>query len=348
MRTGIRRISGRLPDLPARDRPLAAPRRGIRVLSHSRTFALSHCRKGFALLSVLWILVGISALALAANLAAREGVAAARNRADLARAAWHAQDCLERARAAIGDALLASRDEAPGAGVWGRMDREIAQSPLLAGAACTLEMRAAGSALDVNAAGDDAVRRLLLAIGRGEAEADSLVAALADWRDADDTPRPLGAERAWYAAAGMRPPRDGPIADPRELRFVRGFAAVPGIDTLLSAEPGRVAITHAGPAVLASLPGFGPEAAARALDMRMRGARVADLAVFVGSLSPGARDEAMRRFSDLVGMAVTEPEAWIVAARGSVGVPAAVSVVEVRLVRAGERAAIVRRRTWTE
>jgi len=306
------------------------------------------CRSGFALVSVLWVLVGVSALALAANLAAREGVAAARNRTDLARAAWRAEDCLSRARAAIGDALLAARNEPPGSTVWGRMDREVGQSTLLAGTGCDLEVRAAGAALDVNAAEVDAIHRLLLVLGRAPAEADSLVDALADWRDEDDAARPLGAERAWYASRGMRPPRNGPLADARELRLVRGFAAVGGIDTLLSAEPGRVPLTHAAPAVLASLPGFGPEAAARALDARMRGDQPADLGTFVGSLSPGAREEAMRRYADLVGVAVTEPEAWIVTARGAEGTPPIVAAVEVRLVRAGQRAAIVRRRTWTE
>jgi general secretion pathway protein K len=317
-------------------------------LSHPRTFAHSHCRRGFALLSVLWVLVGVSALALAANLSAREGVAAARNRADLARAAWRAEGCLERARAAIGDALLTARNEGPGATVWGRLDREIAQSPVLRGSGCDLEMRAAGAALDVNAAGDDTVRRLLLALGRAPAQADSLVDALADWRDEDDAPRPFGAELDAYRAAGMRGPRNGPLADARELRRVRGWDALPGIDTLVGVEPGRVPVTHAPAAVLAALPGLGPEAGARAAEMRMRGERITDLSVLVGALSPTARDAAMRRFADLAGSVVLEPEAWIVTARGATGAPPAVSVVEVRLVRAAERAAVVRRRTWTE
>ncbi|HEX6041737.1 hypothetical protein [Longimicrobium sp.] len=318
------------------------------LLSHFRTLALSHCRQGFALLSVLWVLVGISALALAANLAAREGVASARNRADLARAAWRAEGCLERARAAIHDALLAHRNDGPGASVWGRMDREIAQSPLLRGSGCDLEMRAAGAALDVNAADDETLRRLLLSIGRSPAQADSLVDALADWRDEDDAPRPFGAERDTYRAAKLRPPRNGPLADPRELRFVRGWDALAGIDTLLGTEPGRVPVTHAPPAVLAALPGLGPEAAARVAEMRMRDERITDLGALLGGLSPAARDAAMRRFADLGGAMVLEPEAWIVTARGAEGVPPAVSVVEVRLVRAAERAAVVRRRTWTE
>jgi type II secretory pathway component PulK len=318
------------------------------TLSHSRTFALSHSRQGFALISVLWVLVGIAALALAANLAAREAVASARNRADLGAAAWRAEACLERARAAIAGALIEGRGEAPGATVWGRMDRVVAESPMLAGMDCAVDVRAAGAALDVNAADDETLRRLFIALGRSPASADSLADALADWRDEDDSPRPLGAEAEWYRAMRLHPPRNAPFADAREVLRVRGFGALPGIDTLLSAEPGRVPLSHAGPAVLAALPGMGAEAAGRLMEMRMRGERVADVGAFVASLSPGAREAAGRRFAELAGAAVTEPEAWIVTARGGVGAPPAVSVVEVRLVRAGSRAAVVRRRTWTE
>ncbi|HEU4882497.1 MAG TPA: hypothetical protein VFT45_09640, partial [Longimicrobium sp.] len=311
-----------------------------------------HCSlagpEGFALISVLWILVGIAALALAANLAGREAVASARNRADLGAAGWRAEACLERARAAIHDALAASRFEPPGATVWGRMDRVVAESSVLAGMECTVEMRASGAALDVNAADHGTLRRLFMALGRTAAGADSLADALADWRDEDDVPRPFGAEAAWYRSMRRTPPRNGPLADARELPRIRGFDALPGIDTLLSAEPGRVPLSHAPPAVVAALPGLGPEAVSRLAELRLRGERPADLAAFTQSLSPSAREEAGRRFPELVGAAVTEPEAWIVRARGGVGAPPAVSVVEVRLVRAGTRAAIVRRRTWTE
>lgn len=305
-------------------------------------------RRGFALVSVLWVMVGVSALGLVANLAARDAVAAARNRADLDVAAWAAEECVERARAAISTALHGTGAEPPGATVWGRMDREVAASPLLAGAPCAVEMRAAGAALDVNAAAEETLHRLLVLIGTAPAAADSLVDALADWRDADDVPRPLGAERDDYAAAGLPLPRNGPIADLRELRRVRGWDRVPGIDTLLSAEPGPAPLSHAPVAVVAALPGLGPEAAARLAEMRTRDARIAELAAFVGALSPSARDEAMRRFPELAGAVSTEPVAWLLRAAGSAGHPPAVHVVEVRLVRAGERAAIVRRKSWIE
>ncbi|MBW3571952.1 MAG: general secretion pathway protein GspK [Gemmatimonadetes bacterium] len=164
-------------------------------------------RGGFALVSVLWILVGLAALGLAANLAARQAVAAARNRADLAASAWRAEACVERARAAIHDALWEARHEPPGATVWGRLDGVVAGSPGLAGMACALQMRAAGAALDVNAAPDETLRRLFVALGRSPAGADSLADALADWRDEDDAPRPAGAVPRRLRATAPSPTR---------------------------------------------------------------------------------------------------------------------------------------------
>jgi general secretion pathway protein K len=302
---------------------------------------------GFALVSVLWILVGISALALTANLAARDAVSAAGNRVDLAAAAWAAEACVERVRAAA-DEGLAERFATGGLDAWRRLDRAVAESPLLRGEPCDAEVYPLGAALDLNAASTEALVRLLVAAGVLPASADSLADALADWRDPDDLPRPLGAEAEWYAARGLRPPRNGPLADVRELRRVRGWESVPGAEALLTVEPGRIAVNHAPPAVLASLPGFTPEVVARIEEMRMRDAQVADLGALAGDLTPTARDEFLRAYAELAGLATVDPDAWMVRARAAVGVPAAVAVVEVKLVSAGTRTAVARRRSWIE
>jgi general secretion pathway protein K len=305
-------------------------------------------RRGFALVSVLWVIVGVSALALTANLAAREAVAAARNRADLTEATWLAEDCHARVRAAADAALAEELRAVRDLTAWRRLDRIVAESPLLAGAPCTVEMIPAGARLDVNAVSDETVLRLLLALGVAPSRADSMVDALADWRDPDDESRPHGAERAWYVANGLRPPRNGPLAHVRELRRVRGWDGVPGLDEYLDVEPGRVAVNHAPLPVLAALPGFTPEAVDRVAELRMRGVEITELGGFAGSLSPSARDAFLRQYAELAAVAVTEPDAWIVRSTGAVGTPAAVAVLETRLVRAGARAAVVRRRTWTE
>jgi general secretion pathway protein K len=68
----------------------------------------------------------------------------------------------------------------------------------------------------------DCVPRLLAVLGLDPAIAD----ALGDWTDADDDPRPRGAERAWYLGRSpRRVPPNGPFASPAELRLVRGLDA---------------------------------------------------------------------------------------------------------------------------
>jgi general secretion pathway protein K len=300
----------------------------------------STLRSGFALLAVLAVIVGVAVLALGISLVGREALAAAQNRIRLRRSSWWAEDCLERARAAAADALRLSPDTA-----WVRLDRVLAASPMMAEADCDVELRAAGSALDVDDADEGELRSLFAAMGVPSAVADSLTDALLDWRDADDVPRPLGAERSWYVGNGRHPPRNGPLASARELALVRGFDVVAGIDSVLDVEPGRLSLEHAPLVVLAALPGSSPELLARIAGRRARGERVGDLTQLVATLSADARHELVTHLPELLGLTASEPEAWIVTARGAADLPQPRALIEVRLVRAGARAAIIRRRS---
>jgi general secretion pathway protein K len=303
-------------------------------------------RGGFALLAVLWVIVAIAALTLAAQLAARGSVAAARNRAELARAAWLAEGCAERARAAVSHALLAARPEGPSGTTWNRIPAVVAASPLTDG--CELAVRAAGAALDANTADAETLRRFLAAMGTAPASADSLADALLDWRDADTDPRPAGAEAPAYLRAGLAPPRDSAFAAPAEVRRVRGWDRFPGLDTLVGVEAARVPLAHAPLPVLASLPGFGAEAVARVAELRARGEPVPDASAVGAQMGDAARAELQRHAWELAGRATAVPEAWIVTAHARVGTPPATAALELRLVRAGDRAAVTRRRSWTE
>lgn len=300
-------------------------------------------RHGFALPAVLWVLVGVAAVSLAGTVAARESVATAQNRADHTRAAWRAEGCLEVARSAIA-AGLADGDHA--GATWSALDSLLAGSRDLAAARCEIVARPAGAALDANAASAEQLRRLFLAIGARDGQADSLTDALLDWRDRDEEPRTAGAEGDWYRGRGELPPRDGPLANPAELRRVRGIAGLPGADSLLDVEPGRVPLGRAPLAVIASLPGVGEEAVARLAELRSRGQSPADLLAFAASLSREARADMLARYPELVALVTTEPDAWIVTSTAGAGPRAVRAAVEVRLVRAGTRAAVVRRRTW--
>ncbi len=305
--------------------------------------------EGFALLAVLWVVTGIAVLGLAASLVAGNAVATATNRADLARATWRAEDCLARALALIAEVLAGRATDAYGYPIgWDALDRFVPSARLVALPDCDVAVRPVGAALDVNAAGGEALHAVFVALGAPAERADSLVDAVLDWRDPDAVPRPLGAEREWYEERGRHPPRDGALADARELRRIRGLEEIPGLEAALGVEAGRVSLTHAPPAVLASLPGFGSEAVQRVLELRRtRGASI-ELAAVAGGVSSGERRRLMSRFADAARCSAVEPDAWIVAARGRAGAPPVTAVVEVKLVRAGRRAAIIRRRVWLE
>lgn len=304
-------------------------------------------RPAFVLIAVLWATIGVSALAVGVALIARRTTGEARNRIAARTAAWKAEDCLARARAAIAAVLEDDSAMAPDSSSWAILDRRVPSSAFRS-AMCSTDLRAAGQALDVNTIDTATLLRLLFALGVAPATSDSVRDAIFDWRDADDQPRPRGAERSWYKLRRRAMPRNGPFANARELDLVRGVASVPGLDTLLGTERGRVALNQAPLSVVAALPGFTREATALVAEHRLRGAPITDLLTFAGELSPAARDTLQAHYNELLQTSTTMPDAWILTSRGTAGAPPIHSVIELRLVRAGARAAIVRRRTWVE
>jgi type II secretory pathway component PulK len=302
-------------------------------------------RPGYVLVAVLWTMAGAVALGAVLALTSREAIGAARNRVSLARARWEAEGCIERARAVIGEALGERRDMPPSASSvssWLLLDSIVARSPITAG--CSLLLRPSGLTLDANSAAADELRALLRNGGIEASRADSLVDALMDWRDVDDTVTSLGAEREWYRRERHPDPRNGPIASRQELRRIRGFAALQGLDTLLGVANERIFLARAPAAVLGALPGMTEEAVATLLQLRTNHA--IDVAALAGSLSPGARSVLLAHYAELAQRTTSTPDAWNVIGRASSGVPSVTASIELRLVNAGARAAVVRRQEW--
>jgi len=76
--------------------------------------------------------------------------------------------------------------------------------------------------LDLNRAPPDVLQALFRRLGLDP----GLLDALADWTDADDVPRPHGAERGYYLGlAAPYLPANGPLATTGELALIRGFDA---------------------------------------------------------------------------------------------------------------------------
>lgn len=301
-------------------------------------------RRGFALIAVLWIIVAMAALGTADAGAASDAVGSARNRINEARAGWRAEGCVEGARAVIARTLADSTGDPSVA--WDTVDATVKSAASEMTSWCRVDVVAAGDRLDVNTADGDALRAVFIAAGATVDRADSIAAALLDWRDADTVTTPLGAEASWYHAAGRPAPTNAAFEDTAELALVRGLEHADTLRALLGTEPGRVVLDRAPLAVIASLPGMTPEAVGRITEQRWRHERVRDLAVLGASLSDEGRRALTSAYAVLAQRVTSEPDAWIVTARAVEGDPAVTATYEVRLVRAGRRAGVVRKRVW--
>ncbi|MDR0786905.1 MAG: general secretion pathway protein GspK [Gemmatimonadota bacterium] len=301
--------------------------------------------EGFALLAVLWIVAAMAGLGLLASLAGREAIGAANNRAALARAAWRAADCVERARAAADVALKADRITFDAPDPWNELDRTIPSSRLLAGVDCEIRIVPSGTTLDVNTAGTPLLLRALRANGVTEQRADSMLAALLDWIDPDEIRRESGAERQDYLPLGRPLPRNGRLADIRELSRIRGWAGDDRLLRTFGVDSIRVSLNHAPAEVLAALPGFTGETVSRIIENRMMGRPLTSLEMLGAELSEGSRDSLNAHYFELRQLTVTSPEFWIITGGAREGAPAVEAWLEVTLARSGDRAAIIRRRS---
>jgi general secretion pathway protein K len=303
---------------------------------------------GYALIGIIWICIAASALALSASVASRQAVAASRNRIALARAEWLAEACLARARATI---VAALREEARAliesrSPVWNRVDEILEGTPTLVDAGCLIAARAIGSRLNVNTADEATLSHLFQYAGMAPPRADSIAAAIADWRDADDIPRPLGAEREWYEALGRVPPMNRPFTHIAELAMVRGVDGTFPFDSLLDVEEGGISINHAPAALLRLLPGFTPAAAARVLRARAEGQPIKAFAELRETLSPADSGAMAQAEPELMARTSLIPQGWILTAQTRAGAPPVTATVELRIERFETKLLVLRRRSW--
>ncbi len=194
-------------------------------------------RRGFALLSVLWTITILSAVAVTAMEAARIGMKASTNRIQLARAEWARAACV-----AILEARFALRPST----------RQLDTADLGRGTWCVAGLTNPHTKLNLNLA----TRQQLWRLFRN----DSLVAWLRDWIDVDGTP----AETEWYQSRRRLPPRNGPLAAIEELLSVRGFDStmVARLTPLVTTDgEGRLDPGEASPSVIEIVLGVSPDSA---------------------------------------------------------------------------------------
>ena len=108
---------------------------------------------------------------------------------------------------------------------------------------------------------------------------------------------------------------------------------------------GRIVLNRAVTSDLDTLPGMTLEAIAHILQFQQAGTPITDLVLVESALTRPAKLLFDTHYRDLLIETTPEPDVWVVRARAHVGVPPTPVNIEMRLVRAGARAAVVR---WVE
>jgi len=263
-------------------------------------------RSGFALLAALWLLVALSVASLALGVATRTRRLAAANLSEHVRAAAAARAGVEQLRGRLERRL----DESSLIDPWRRADSLIVDTLVVADARAVVRAHDVGTALHLNRATEDDLRRLLVALRVDAGDADRLAQAIADWRDPDDLHRARGAERDAYLAAGAPAlPRNGPFQTIAELLSVRGmtpalYERVRSHLTLLGS--GQVNLNLADRPVLLALPGITEEAVAVLLRYRRQRRTIGSITDLERDLSPGVRRELTAELPALLARTTTE------------------------------------------
>ncbi len=209
-------------------------------------------QRGVALLIVLWLSIMLTVLASGLAFDTRGEVLAARNTVSRVQAQLRADGAVYRAFYELTRPLAAAeRWQADGAvHAWQDDDVSFAVS-------ATDE----SGRIDLNFASEALLRRLFTVIGGAtDEQASAIVAAIQDWRDADDLTRPGGAEAEQYRAEGRKyRPTNQPFESVEELHRVLGvseeiFSRTAGELTVFSRLPG-VNAAVASRQVLLAMPG---------------------------------------------------------------------------------------------
>jgi general secretion pathway protein K len=146
--------------------------------------------RGFALVTVMWLLAALSLLALSLAVASRAEVRGAQGDREFIEAALLGDAAIE---LAVRELRFASEIPAQGA----EFSYEIAGR--------TIRVRAVSAAgyIDLNTASQELLHALFrFGAGLDQEQAETLAQRVIDWRDPDDAALPLGAENENYEAAG--------------------------------------------------------------------------------------------------------------------------------------------------
>jgi general secretion pathway protein K len=280
--------------------------------------------RGFALLAALWLLVALAAVGLEFGSLAREQRLSAANVMEHARANAAADAGIADAHALLADLLTRQPSAARGdvdraLDPWGGPEVQLGDTVSLEDARYRVTLADAGTALNLNRAGEEELRRLFAALRIDFGKADRLAQAIMDWKDGDDLHRARGAERDDYLAAGSAVlPENRPFGRLRELRHVMGmtpelYASIRPHLTLLGG--GQVNLNSAPRPVLLALPGMGDQAIAIVMRRRSGSRPIRNLMELANELPTQPRAALESRFPELTPLVAFETREVVATSR---------------------------------
>ena len=232
---------------------------------------------------VLWLIIVLGAIAVGVAALTRGEAGLVDNVRTRAAARYAAESGIVAATWRLKQLLRAAETPRDQALVFRRLDRVLAdvQQETLGTTQFQVTVADLNARIDLNAADEPTLLAFFRQFVNARA-AESLVNALEDWKDADDDTRPQGGEAADYARAEspFRPP-NRPLQRLDEVTRIRGFSdsLADRIAPFVTVQgDGRINLNTAPVAVLASLPGFDPAAAADLAAQREHGAVFTSLA----------------------------------------------------------------------
>jgi general secretion pathway protein K len=241
------------------------------------------------MLAALWLVVGISVVALEFSLVGRERREFGLGAADRAHGAAAALGAFALTQARLEYALRTGPQSQGGAvGRLRSSDAWLDADSLFSGSVMVDSMKVSvvavdlGTRLNMNTLSELEWRTLLANLLGDFVKADELAQSILDWRDPDDIARVKGGERDDYIKAQLlRLPTNQGFRDVEELLDVKGMT--PAIYALVSPYlttmgAAQVNLNSAPVPVLRVLPGMTDEIVARILAMRSRGSRIASVA----------------------------------------------------------------------
>jgi general secretion pathway protein K len=241
-------------------------------------------RRGFALLSAIWLVVAIAAALLQLALESRRATLAATNLTHDVYARTAAAAAFDLTRARVDQHLRRAAESGPYearlalSDPWMSVDTAFSGVEQVGNVDVEVFIRSVGSQININRATEQEFLNFFLALDVGYSVAEELSQTIMDWRDTDDNYRAQGAERDMYVSEGLlNLPRNNLFESVGELRHVFGMTD----DLFELARPyltvwgsGRINLNTAERPVLMSLNGMNEAAVSYLLSLRYNGERL--------------------------------------------------------------------------